>query len=173
MIVLFCLLDRNDWWDSLNSWWHNIWWVHNYSHSEKKFTWLCHLLSDEESWNDVIIACSSLVPKWKQLSGFIGLSHKTIHAINGNNPGDKEGAWNDALMQWILQDYNTEKHGLPSWRTLLKTIGRVDQPLFEKLAKEHQAKGRGVLVYTRVSSTYDHQCSIKSLYTRALKTLSF
>ena len=97
--------------------------------------------SDEESWNDVIIACSPLAVKWKQLSGFIGLSHKTIHAINGNNPGDKEGAWNDALMQWILQDYNTEKHGLPSWRTLLKTISRVDQPLFEKLAKEHQAKG--------------------------------
>ena len=103
---------------------------------------LCVLFfSDEESWNDIIVACSSLAAKWKQLSGFMGLSFKTIRTINGNNPDDREGAWNEALMQWILQDYNTEKHGLPSWRTLLRTIGRVDQPLFEKLATEHQAKG--------------------------------
>ena len=44
-------------------------------------------------------------------------------------------------MQWILRDYDTKKHGLPSWKTLLKTISIVDQPLFEKLAKEHQVKG--------------------------------
>ena len=43
-------------------------------------------------------------------------------------------------MQWILQKYNTEKHGLPSWKSLLKTISRVDEPMFEKLAKEHQVK---------------------------------
>ena len=83
----------------------------------------------------------------------MGLSFKIIRTINGNNPDDKESAWSEALMQWILKDYNTEKYGLPSWKTLLKTISRVDQPLFEKLATEHQAKGRCVLVYT-VSSTY-------------------
>ena len=99
------------------------------------------LFSAEDSWNDVIIACSSLAAKWKQLSGFLGLSFKMIRTINGNNPNDSEASWNEALMQWILQDYNTEKHGLPCWRTLLKTVSRVDQPLCEKLAKEHQVEG--------------------------------
>ena len=75
----------------------------------------------------------------------MGLSFKTIKDIKKDNPNDNGGSWNDALMQWILRDYNTEKHGLPSWRTLLKTISTVDQPLFEKLAKEHQVKGRHVL----------------------------
>ena len=71
----------------------------------------------------------------------MGLSFKTISTIKDNNPDDSEGAWNEALMKWILQDYNTEKYGLPSWKSLLKTVSRVDQPLFEKLAKEHQVKG--------------------------------
>ena len=75
----------------------------------------------------------------------MGLSFKTIHAIRENNPDDSDGSWNEALMQWILRDYNTEKYGLPSWKTLLKTISRIDQPLFEKLAKEHQVKGMHVL----------------------------
>ena len=101
---------------------------------------MCCILSDEESWNDVIIACSPLAAKWKQLSGFMGLSFKTIRTIKENND-DNEGSWNEALMQWILRDYNTEKYGLPSWKSLLKTVSRVDQSLFEELAREHQAKG--------------------------------
>ena len=103
---------------------------------------MCCILSDEESWNDIIIACSPLAAKWKQLSGFMGLSFKIIRMIKDNNPDDNEGSWNEALMQWILRDYNTEKYGLPSWKSLLQTVSRVNQPLFEKLAREHQAKGR-------------------------------
>ena len=94
---------------------------------------------DEDDWNDVIIACSSLVTKWQQLSGFLGLPFKTIRTIKESNSNDSDTSWNEALMQWILQDYNTKKHGFPSWRTLLKAIGRVDQPLFEKLAKENHS----------------------------------
>ena len=30
VLTLFCWFDRNDWWDSLNSWRHNIRWVHSY-----------------------------------------------------------------------------------------------------------------------------------------------
>ena len=102
---------------------------------------MCCILSDEESWNDVIIACSPLAATWKELSGFMGLSYKTICTINDNIPDNSALSWNEALMQWILRKYNTEKYGLPSWKSLLKTVSRVDQSLFEKLAREHQAKG--------------------------------
>ena len=89
----------------------------------------------------------------------MGLSFKTIRTIQGNNSDDREGAWNEALMQWILQDYNTEKHGLPSWKTLLKTISIVDQPLFEELATEHQAKGMcmhntSIMAFVKLTSCY-------------------
>ena len=99
------------------------------------------VLSDEDDWNDIIIACSSLAPKWQQLSGFLGLSIKTIRAIRESYPNDSAASWNEALMQWVLQEYNTEKYGSPSWKSLLKAISRVDETLFDKLAKEHQLRG--------------------------------
>ena len=104
-----------------------------------------NIISDDEGWNDVIVACSSLAAKWQQLSGFLGLSIKKIRAIRETYPSDNDGSLNEALMQWILQEYNTEKFGLPTWKSLLKTVSRVDQPLFEKLAKEHQVKGNFVV----------------------------
>ena len=100
----------------------------------------------------------------------MGLSFKTIQAIRENNPDDNDGSWNEAIMQWILRDYNTEKHGLPSWKTLLKTISRIDQPLFEKLAKEHQVKGMRVLCCEQYSisiSVVYINVYTKSLYIHA------
>lgn len=63
--------------------------------------------------------------------------------IKDKNPDDSTGvaSLNEALEQWILQNYNTKKHGLPSWKTLLKAVSLVDQSTFEKLAKEHQLEG--------------------------------
>ena len=101
---------------------------------------------DEEDWNDVTIACSSLADKWQQLCAYLGLSIKTIRTIRGNYPNDSAAAWNEALTLWVLQDYNTRRHGMPSWMTLLKAISKVDQPLFEKLAKEHQTLGMYVCI---------------------------
>ena len=102
---------------------------------------LLNFVSDEDDWNDVAMACGSLAVKWRQLCTSLGLSFKTISKIKDNNRDDSEDSLNEALMQWILQDYKTEKFGLPSWRSLLKAVNKVDQPLFENLAKEHQVKG--------------------------------
>ena len=96
---------------------------------------------DEDDWNDVALACSSLAVKWRHLCTSLGLSFKTINKIKDNNPDDIDGSLNEALMQWILKDYKIERYGLPSWKSLLKAISKVDQPLFEKLTKEHQVKG--------------------------------
>ena len=105
------------------------------------------LFSDEDNWNDVIIACSSLAPKWQQLSGFLGLPIKTIRAIRKNYPNDSATSWSEALMQWILQEYNTEKYGFPSWKSLLKAVSKVDDILFDGLAKEHQLEGECARVF--------------------------
>ena len=71
----------------------------------------------------------------------MGLSYETIKQIEKDNSNNSNDSWNEVVMQWISQNYNTEKYGVPSWRTLLKTISRIDQSLFEELAKEHQVKG--------------------------------
>ena len=108
------------------------------------------ILSDEDDWNDVIIACSSLAPMWQHLSGLLGLPIKTIRTISESYPNDSATSWSQALMQWILQKYNTEKYGSPSWRSLLRAIGMVDKALFNKLAQAHQPRGKCILEYSIV-----------------------
>ena len=49
-----------------------------------------------------------------------------------------EDCWEEALILWLGQNYNTKKYPLPSWRSLLKVIAKVDYKLFEKLAAEHK-----------------------------------
>ena len=52
-------------------------------------------------------------------------------------------------MQWIMQEYNTEKYGSPSWKSLLKAVSRVDETLFDRLAKEHQLEGECACDYSK------------------------
>ena len=101
--------------------------------------------SDEDNWNDVIIACSSLAPKWQHLSGLLGLPIKTILTIRESYPNNNAASWSEALMQWILKEYNTEECGFPSWKLLLKAVSRVDETLFDRLAKEHQLEGKYII----------------------------
>ena len=86
----------------------------------------------------MILKCSSLAAKWEQLSGFLGLSFKEIARIKADHPKDVMGCWNEALRQWIMEEYNTELFGKPSWRTLLERVAIIDKRLFKKLAAEHQ-----------------------------------
>ena len=98
-----------------------------------------------KDWNIVIMECRSLAANWEQLSGYIGLSFDLIDSIKGNHPSNNSGCWNEALKQWIKQNYETDKFGKPSWRTLLKAIALVDKRLFKKSAADHQ----GRLFWTR------------------------
>ena len=95
------------------------------------------LFLEEDDWNEVIKECSSLAAKWEQLSGYLGLSIGRIDTIK-KNFSDVTDCWNEALKQWILQNYRTARFGLPSWRMLLEAIARVDRLLFKNLADKHR-----------------------------------
>ena len=82
--------------------------------------------------------CVSLAANWESVSGYLGLSFSLIDDIKGSFPSNLAGCWNEALKNWIKQNYKTEKFGLPSWRTLLKAVAQVDKCLFKKLADTHQ-----------------------------------
>ena len=97
--------------------------------------------SDEDDWNDVVMECSSLASHWEELCAYLGLRMGTIEVIKAKHHDKDQACWNSSLHNWILQKYNTEKYGYPSWRTLLKAVGRVDGALFNKLAEEHQLEG--------------------------------
>ena len=95
-------------------------------------------MAEEDDWNIVIDECSSLAAKWEQLSGFLGLKISLIRTIKQNHPGDNIGCWNEALEYWIQQDYNTGKFGLPSWKSLLTAVAKVEKLQCKKLAADHQ-----------------------------------
>ena len=75
--------------------------------------------------------------KWEIVSGFLGLSISVIDNIKATPPVTTVGCWHEALKNWIKQNYNTGKHALPSWRSLLAAVARVDRLLFKKLAAAH------------------------------------
>ena len=56
------------------------------------------------------------------------------------------------IQTWIGQNYNTQKFGLPSWRTLCKALKRVDTKLCKDLARDHP--GTYVRVLCRVDTLH-------------------
>ena len=100
------------------------------------------LFLDEDDWNVVIIECASVSAKWEIVGGFLGLSISVIDNIKATPPVTTVGCWHEALKNWIKQNYNTGKHALPSWRSLLAAVARVDRLLFKKLAAAHPGEER-------------------------------
>ena len=88
----------------------------------------------------MIIECKSLSSNWEKVSAYLGLSFELIETIKRDNPRDSAGCWNEALKEWIKQNYDTKLFGQPSWRSLLKAVAEVDKHQFQKLAAEHQGE---------------------------------
>ena len=84
----------------------------------------------------MVIECKSLAAKWEQLSIYLGLSFEVTDNIKGS--GDNYHCWSEALKHWIKQNYNTQKFDLPSWKSLLKAVAKVDKLMFNKLAAQCQ-----------------------------------
>ena len=82
--------------------------------------------------------CSPLASKWQQLSAYLGLKLSIIDRIKSDFPNDSLGCWSEALKEWIRMNYDVQKYGEPSWRTLLKAIAKVDKLYFRRLAAQHQ-----------------------------------
>ena len=88
----------------------------------------------------MVSECSSLAAKWELLSAYLGIRVSTIAVIKQNHPGDTSACWSEALQQWISQNYNTGRFGVPSWRNILKAISKVDKLLFKRMAVQHQGR---------------------------------
>lgn len=98
------------------------------------------LTAEKDDWNIVVAECASLSAKWKQLSVRMGLPSDLIDTIKCNHGDDAEDCWGKALNEWICQNYNTAKFHMPSWRTLLRAIAKVDRLLFHQLRCKHSGK---------------------------------
>ena len=107
----------------------------------KFHTMTLYVSAEDQHWNILVIECKSLSSDWEKVGAYLGLPFKLIDTIKRDNPKDSAGCWNEALKEWIKQNYNTKLFGRPSWRSLLKAVAEVDNLLFEKLAAKHSQPG--------------------------------
>ena len=105
-------------------------------------------------WNVVITECSSLAAKWEQLSAYLSLPANVIDIIKRDNSNKSLACWNEALKQWIMQNYDTDKFGNPTWRSLLGAIAKLDKLMFKKLVEKYQGESLTVIVATIIHCSH-------------------
>ena len=91
--------------------------------------------------------CQHLSAKWEVLSAHLGLPASTVDTIKHDNSGDASACWIKAILEWIKQNYNVDRYGKPSWRTLLRAVLVVDKLLFHELRRKHPGKWVKTIIY--------------------------
>ena len=68
-----------------------------------------------------------------------------LNTIKVQTP-DYGEAMNKIITNWLQQNYNTEKHGPPTWKMLADAVraptGGKNTKLAKKIAEDHPAKGQ-------------------------------
>ena len=86
---------------------------------------------------DVLEEVIDVAANWKQLGLKLGLGLPTLE-IENNKP--KEFLRN-MLKEWLRQNYDEKKYGIPSWTMLCKAVGSPDggnnKALAVKIAKKY------------------------------------
>ena len=90
---------------------------------------------------DVLEEVIDLKGKWTDILSGLRLPHSQQAAIKVEHPADARSCLEAVLHVWLSKNYDVEKHGPPSWRTLVKAvadrIGGADTALALKIAKNH------------------------------------
>ena len=80
--------------------------------------------------------------KWELLGIQLGIDDGTIAAIKSKNGGDPTLCLKDVLSTWLKENYDTQRHGYPSWRRLCVAIaspaGAENQSLADDIAEQHK-----------------------------------
>ena len=84
--------------------------------------------------------------KWELLGSQLGIKHGKIAAIKLENGGDPTRCLKDVLSTWLNENYDTQRHGYPSWRRLCKAIaspaGAENQSLADDIAERHKTSSK-------------------------------
>jgi hypothetical protein len=92
-----------------------------------------------EDWNGLVRECKKLSAHWHDIGTHVGLHPDDLERIRRDNRADSKACLMKVLSEWIKQKYSTKKYGLPSWKTFLGAMAKVDPQLFKKLAEKYKA----------------------------------
>jgi len=95
-------------------------------------------LSVDDDLADVLDAIETLAADWRKLAVRLRLKDSSMEVIQANHPGDCVSCLSDAIKDWLKMNYNVQRHGVPSWRSLVQAVAHVDKALALHIADEHR-----------------------------------
>ena len=102
---------------------------------------LHNLSAADDDLYDVLEEVIDLQGKWTDILAGLRLPPSLPSTIKAEHSTNTRSCLQAVLLVWLTRRYNVEKHGLPSWRTLVKAvadrIGGADISLALDIAKKH------------------------------------
>ena len=90
---------------------------------------------------EVLEEVIDLQGKWTDILAGLRLPPSKQSTIKAEHSTNTRSCLQAVLLAWLSKSYNVEKHGPPSWRTLVKAvadpIGGEDVALAQKIAEKH------------------------------------
>ncbi len=111
---------------------------------------------------DVCEVLGDLAGQWRTIATNLRLREASMNTIEKNNSNDVMRCLQLAMGDWLKLNFNHERNGLPSWRTLAKAVRKLDGRLFERIVREHPA-GMCILLVTGVKRGEGYYISCVSL----------
>ena len=98
-------------------------------------------ISEEDDLSLIFDAVRPISSKWSRLCCSLGLRASLLDTIEKNHPRDVDDCLFEGLKRWILKNYDTTKHGLPTWRRLVEAVDNSsdNHALALKIAEEHKS----------------------------------
>ncbi len=98
---------------------------------------------------DVCEVLEDLAGQWRTIATNLRLNNGSMNTIETNHSKDVMRCLQLAIEDWLRLNFNYERNGLPSWRTLAKAVRKLDGRLFERIVREHPA-GMSISLVTGV-----------------------
>ena len=86
----------------------------------------------------MVEAVDTLAAVWDKFALKLHLKFDDIEVIKKDNPGDSRACLTKAMSQWLKENYNTARFGVPSWRTLVTAVQAIDMALAHKITTTHR-----------------------------------
>ena len=86
----------------------------------------------------MVEAVDTLAAVWDNFALKLHLKFDDIEVIKKDNPGDSRACLTKGMSQWLKENYNTARFGVPSWRTLVTAVQAIDMALAHKIANSHK-----------------------------------
>ena len=81
-----------------------------------------YLPTGEQDLFDVLAEMMLVVGRWKAIGRGFRIDPGRLDQIQTDNHGDSQECMSDMLTCWLRKNYNVERFGEPTWRTVVKVV---------------------------------------------------